>query len=104
MISDFLLPQSRLNFLSLLSEKPEELLNSRVPKTAVIYFEYKKFEKEYQTKKYLLNQIVKKLLSIEKALYLDYALLFLFDNITNYLIYTQDALQIMHINKILGSQ
>ena len=33
-----------------------------------IYFKYKKIKKDYLTKKYLLNQIIKKILLIKKVL------------------------------------
>ena len=61
-----LLPWLRLKLLFLSSEKQEELINSRVPKEAVTYFEYKKLEKRYWTKKHLLDQIVKNALPIGK--------------------------------------
>ena len=41
---------------------------------------------------------------IREALYLGYALLFLFDNATSHSIYVQDALQVAHMNKGLGGQ
>lgn len=91
MVSDFLLLQSRLNLLSLSFKKQEKLVNSGVPKETVIYFEYGKSEEEYQTGEYLLDQIIKKALPIRKALYLGYALLFLFDNIISHSIYIQNV-------------
>lgn len=89
--------------MSLLSEKQEEFFKSEILKKAFTYFKYGKFEEEYLTKNYLLDQIVKKTLYIAEALYSDYALLFLFDNATNHLIYAQDVFQVTHINKGLGS-
>ncbi len=47
MLSDFLLPWSKLNLLSLLSEKQKELVNSGIPREAVTYFEYEKSEERY---------------------------------------------------------
>lgn len=38
---------------------------------------------------------------IVEILYLEYELLFIFDNITSYVIYAKDVLQITHINKSL---
>ncbi len=99
MISDFFLLQSRLNLLSLSSEKHKELVNSKIPKKAVTYFEYGKSEEKYWTEKHLLDQIVKKALPIGEALYLVYTLLFLFDNTTSHSIYALDVLQIVQMNK-----
>lgn len=98
MISNFLLVWSKQNFLFLSFEKQEKLVNSKVLKETVIYCEYKKSKEEYQIRKHLLNQIIKKTLSIKKALYLGYLLLFLFNNTTSYL------LQIVYISKKLDSQ
>lgn len=91
MVSDFLLPQSKLNLLSLLFEKLEELVNSRVLRKTIIYFNYEKSEEEYQTREHLLDQIVKKVLSIREALYLGYTLLFLFNNTISHSIYAKNA-------------
>lgn len=74
------------------SIKKEDLVNSGILKEIVIYFEYKKFKEGYWTRQYLLDQIVKKALLIRKTLYLGYALLFMFENITNHSIYAQNAL------------
>ena len=63
------------------------------------YFKYKKIEERYQTGKYLVDQIQKKALSIEKALYLSYELLFIFDNVTSHAVYAKDELQIGNMNK-----
>ena len=54
------------------------------------YFEYKKIEEKYWTSKHLQNQIQKKALPIGKALYLEYALLFIFGSITSHLIYEKN--------------
>lgn len=51
-----------------------------------------------------MDQIVKKALPIGEALYLGYALLFLFDNATSHSIDAQDALQVAHMNKRPGGQ
>lgn len=99
MVSDFLLPWSRLNLLSLLSEKQEELVKLGVPREDITYFEYEKSEKGYWTEEHQLDQIVKKVLSIRKTLYSGYVLLFLFDNAISHSIYVQDVLQVAHINK-----
>lgn len=44
---------------------------------------------------------MKKVLPIRKNLYLGYKLLFLFDNITIYLIYKPDILQVVYMKKNL---
>ncbi len=87
-MSDFLLPWSRLNLLSLSSEKQEKLVNSGVPREAITYFEYGKSEEGYWTREHLLNQIVKKALPIGEVLYPGYVLLFSFDNVTSHSIHT----------------
>lgn len=65
----------------------------------MIYFEYGKTKKGYWTNKYLLNQIPNKVLPIMQILYLEYELLFLFDNAISYSIYAKNVLQITQINK-----
>ena len=47
MVSDFLLPWSRLNLASLLHEKQKELAELGIPFEAATYFEYGKMEKGY---------------------------------------------------------
>lgn len=92
MVSDFLLPWSKLNLLSLSLQQQENLANSGISLKADTYFEYDKTEERYWTEEHLLNQIVKQTLPIREALYPGYKLLFLFDNITSHLIYTPDIL------------
>ena len=57
MLSDFLLPWSRLNLLSLSLEKQQKLASSGIFLKAVTYFEYGKMEEGYWTGNYLLDQI-----------------------------------------------
>lgn len=104
MVSDFFLLWSRLNLLSLSSEKQDRLVSLGVPLEAVTYFEYRKMEEKYWTGEHLLNQIQKKALLIGEALYPGYALLFMFDNATSHSIYAKDALQVANINKGSGGQ
>ena len=104
MVSDFLLPWSRLNLLSLPLQQQEDLASSGIPLEAVTYFEYGKTKEGYWTGEYLLDQIVKKTLPIGEALYPGYELLFLFDNVTSHSIYAPDALQVTHMNKGPGGQ
>lgn len=49
----------------------------------------------------MLKQIKAKALAITKVLYLEYELLFIFDNAINYVIYAKDVLQVIYINKSL---
>ena len=49
-------------------------------------------EKEYWNREHLLNQIKYKVLSITKALYPGYILLFMFDNTISHAIYVKNAL------------
>lgn len=99
MVSDFLLPWSRLNLFSLPTQQQENLAKSGVPLEAATYFEYGKTEDGYWTGEHLLDQIVKKALPIGEVLYPGYALLFLFNSPTSYLIYAPDVLQVTHMNK-----
>jgi hypothetical protein len=98
MVSDFLLPWSRLNLLSLPKARQEELVTSGIPLEAAILFEYSK-EDGYWDGERLLYQIVNRALPIAQALYPGYDLLFLFDNATLHLIYAKDALRTTHMNK-----
>lgn len=56
MVSDFLLPWSQLNLLSLSSEKQDELASLGVPLEAVTYFEYGKIEEGYWTEILVMNK------------------------------------------------
>lgn len=88
---------SRLNLFLLTPKWLKKLANFEVLIEVVIYFKYRKTEERYLIDKYLSNQIVKKALPIEEALYLDYDF-FLFDNTTSYTIYILDASQVMYMN------
>ncbi len=104
MVSDFLLPWSRLNLLSLSPQQQKNLASSGISTETVTYFEYGKIEEGYWTGEHLLDQIVKKALPIRKTLYPGYELLFLFDNATSHSIYAPDALQVANMNKRPGGQ
>lgn len=104
MVSDFLLPWSRLNLASLPLEKQKELAELGIPFKAATYFKYRKMEEGYWTIEHLLDQIQKKALSIKKTLYPGYELLFMFHNATRYAVYAKDALQVGNMNKSSGSQ
>ncbi len=92
MVSDFLLPWSRLNLFSLSPQQQKDLACSGIPTEAVTHFEYGKTKERYWTGENLLDQIVKNALPIEEALYPCYEWLFLFDNATSHSIYAPDAL------------
>lgn len=64
-------------------------------------FQYKKNNNEYWDKAKLYQQVINKLVLIAKALYLNYSLVFLFDNTTSYFVYIKDILQTKNINKNL---
>lgn len=86
-VSDFLLLQSLLNILSLSKKDYDNFVNSEVLLEAIEYFEYEKINDGYQKKKYLLKQVIEKVLSIVKVLYLKHQLLFSFDNVISYSIF-----------------
>lgn len=101
MVSDFLLPWSRLNLLSIPIAQQERLIASGIPLEAAILFEYGK-EDGYWDGQRLLDQIVNRALPIAEALYPGYDFLFMFDNATSHLIYAKDALRTTHMNKGSG--
>lgn len=103
-ILDFLFLQSQLNILSFSLEKQQKLASASIFFKAITYIQYSKIEERYWIDKHLLNQIKNKALSITKALYPGYELLFIFDNATGYAIYTKNILQIVQIKKDLESQ
>lgn len=98
-VSDFLLPWSRLDLFSLFHTRQEELANLDIPLEAVEFFEYGKNNDGYWNGEHLLKQVVKKAMPIGEALYPGYQLLFLFDNATSHLVFAFDALQVDEINK-----
>jgi hypothetical protein len=103
MVSDFLLPWSRLNLLSLPKERQSELAGAGVPLEAVEFFEYGKEEGHWDGQK-LLEQVGKKALPIAEALYPGYQFVFFFDNATSHSIYAEDALRVAKMNKGEGGQ
>jgi hypothetical protein len=103
MVSDFLLPWSRLNLLSLPTGRQEELAASGIPLEAAVLFEYGKEEGHWVGEK-LLEQLKTKALPIATALYPGYQFLFLFDNATSHAVYARDALRVVNMNKGTGGQ
>lgn len=103
MVSDFLLPFSWLNLLSLSQQRQEELDALGVPLEAVVYFEYGQ-EDGYWEGSHLLSQVKDRALSIAIALYLGYQFLFLFNNATSHAVYAEDALLVRDMNKSTGGK
>lgn len=62
-------------------------------------FEYRKYNGRHWDGAKLYKQVVGKVLAITEALYLGYSLLFLFNNTTSHLIYTNNTLQVQKLNK-----
>ena len=96
MVSDFLLPWSRLNLYSLPKAQQDQLAASGVPLEAAVSLEYGKDEGHWDGEK-LLHQILDRAVPIAEALYPGYELLFLFDNATSHSIYADDALRTQKI-------
>lgn len=71
---------------------------------AIKILEYKKNNDKYWDKIKLFWQVIKKALPIAKALYFEYFLLFMFNNITSSLVYTENTLSIYEMNKKLGDK
>ena len=102
-VSEFLLPWSRLNLLSLPKERQDELVASGLSLEAVEYFEYSQ-ESGYWDSRRLIEQIEKKALPIAKALYPGYQFVFLFDNATSHSVFADDALRVAKMNKGEGGK
>jgi hypothetical protein len=103
MVSDFLLPWSRLNLFSLPKRRQEELEEAGVPLEAAVLFEYGK-EDGYWDGKMLLRQALDRALPVATALYPGYSFLFLFDNVTSHSVYADNALLVSNMNKRTGGQ
>lgn len=63
-----------------------------------------KIEEGYWIGEHFLDQSQKKALSIPKALYPSYILLFILNNSTSHLVYTKDVLQVVNMKKDCGGQ
>lgn len=103
MVSEFLLPWSRLNLFSLPKSRQQELENAGLPLEATVFFEYGKDDGHWDGK-LLLRQAVDKALPIAEALYPGYRFLFFFDNATSHSVYADDALRTAKMNKGDGGQ
>lgn len=103
MVSDFLLPFSWLNLLSLSEKHHHQLEALEISSEAAVYFEYGQ-EEGYWKGVHLFRQVKERALPIVMALYPGYQFLFLFDNATSLAIYAEDALQVVKMNKSTGGQ
>lgn len=63
-------------------------------------FKYGKNSNNYSNGAKLHKKVVNKALPIVEVIYPGYSLLFLFNNVTSYLICAKDAFQVKQINKI----
>lgn len=106
MVSEFLLPFGRLNLSSLSELSQRELIDKfgLTQTEAVEIFEFGKNNQGYWTGADLLKQVKEKALPIAEVLYPGYSLLFLFDNATSHLVYSQDALQVKSMGKGSGGK
>lgn len=106
MVSEFLLPFGQLNLLSLFKEKQKEVIEKMwlTIIEVVELFEYKKNNKKYWDRAKLYNQVVNKVLSIAKAFYPGYSLLFLFNKVISHFVYANNALRIRKMNKSFGGK
>jgi hypothetical protein len=103
MVSEFLLPWSRLNLLSFPKEQQGELIATGVPLEVVEYFKYGQEEGHWDGSM-LLSQLKTKAIPIAEALYPGCQFLFLFDNATSHSVYAHDALIAKNMNKGEGGE
>ena len=103
MVSDFLLPWSRLNLYSLPKAQQDQLAASGVPLEVTVSLEYGNDKGHWDGEK-LLHQILDRAVPIAEALYPGYELLFLFDNATSHSIYADDTLRTQKMNKGEGGE
>ena len=106
MVSESLFLFGRFNFFSLFEENEKEVME-KIELTIleiVELFEYGKNNERYWNGAKLHKQVVSKALSIAKALYPDYSLLFLFDNATSHFVYANNALRTREMNKSFGDK
>lgn len=87
MVSDFFLSQFKLNIFCLSPEQQQNLVIQGAVFKAIVNFEYEKTNDKYQIEEKFLDQVIKMALSIKKALYPVYKLLFMFNNVISYLIH-----------------
>lgn len=98
MVSDFLLPWSRLSTESLTVEEREHL---QLPEFASILFEYGKESGHWEGKD-MVNHVLKVAIPMAEAVYPGYQFLFLFDNSANHGLYAENALRAQNMNLSSG--
>lgn len=106
MVSEFLLPFSRLNLLSLSEKKQKEVIK-KIKLTileTVELFEYRKNNEGYWDGAKLHKQLISKTLPITEVFYLGYSLLFFFNNAISHLVYANNALCTGGMNKSFGDK
>lgn len=86
--------------------KQDQVVNrfSILSKKAIEILKYEKNNEGYWDRVKLVKEVKKKAFPIVKAIYPRYSHLFLFDNITSHLVYTEDAIQIKNMSKKPGSK
>ena len=106
MVSDFLLPFSRLNLLRLPEAEQDQVVEhfGLSSKEVVEILEYGKNNEGYWDGVKLVKQVKEEALPIAEAFYPGYSLLFLFDNATSHLVYAADALRIKNMSKGPGGK
>lgn len=100
MVSDFLLPWSRLSTQSLPSERREEL---KLPDYASILFEYGREAGHWEGKD-LVRHLTEIAIPMAEAVYPGYQFLFLFDNSSNHGLFASDALRASNMNLTPGGE
>ena len=103
MVSEFLLPWTRLNLKHLPEAELAEAEARGIPLEAVELFEYGK-QAGYWDGPCLLKQVTEKALPIAQFLYPGFDLIFLFDNATSHCVYAEDALRVANMGKGEGGQ
>lgn len=100
MVSDLLLPWSRLTASSISLERRSEL---GLPEHASILFEYGR-EAGHWKGKDLVEQLTKIAIPMAEAVYPGYQFLFLFDNSSNHGLFARDALRAQNLNLTSGGE
>ena len=95
MVSDFLLPSSRLSASTLSASARLEL---RIPEFATKLFEFGTGSEGYWGGDEIVQQVTETVIPIFKAIYPGYQALFLFDNATSHSAFAEDALRVQHMN------
>ena len=100
MVSDFLLPWSRLSTQSLLPQRREE---SKLPDYASVFFEYGREAGHWEGKD-LVKHLTEIAIPMAEAVYPGHQFLFLFDNSSNHGLFASDALRASNMNLTPGGE